>query len=177
MSRYANTGTPMAVVIAPTGNSYPDSNVRASRSAATIRNPPNAMVAGSIRRWSPPRIILLRCGMTSPTNPMTPQNATQMDVSTDAMISITASKRLAFRPICLAWSSPSRTRLNSLAQMSGIMHMKNAGISTSHSLSHVMLAKEPYNHDRALATLVPALIIISDCTAENTRPMTIPART
>jgi len=92
----------MAVVIAPTGNSYPDSNVRASRSAATIRNPPKAMVAGSIRRWSPPRIILLRCGMTSPTNPMTPQNATHIDVSTDAMISITASKRLAFNPICLA---------------------------------------------------------------------------
>ena len=115
--------------------------------------------------------------MTSPTNPMTPQNATHIEVRTDAMISITASKRLALSPICLAWSSPSRTRLNSLAQMSGITHMKIAGISTSHSLSHVMLAKEPYSHDRALATLVPALIIINDCTAENTRPMTIPART
>ena len=40
-----------------------------------------------------------------------------------------------------------------------------------------MLANDPYSHERALETLFPASTIIRDCSAENTSPTTIPART
>ncbi len=64
--------------------------------------PPNRNDAGRTILWSLPRSILHRCGMTSPTNPMMPQNATHTDVSTDASISIQRLNLLTLRPISLA---------------------------------------------------------------------------
>lgn len=79
-------GIPMRVVTAPTGMVTPHTLMISlmSRSAAASSRPPMIIDAGNSSLWSPPSIILARCGTMSPTNPMIPTNATHIAVRNEA---------------------------------------------------------------------------------------------
>lgn len=87
---YANTGVPISAVTAPTGISSGAITTLATRSANSIRQAPRTIDAGIMRRWSPPISMRHACGITSPTNPMTPTNATQTEVSMEATTMVSA---------------------------------------------------------------------------------------
>ena len=139
--------------------------------------PPKHIDAGRTILWSLPRSILHRCGMTSPTNPMTPQNATQTDVSTEARISIHLLNLLTSRPICRAWSSPRSTRFSSFAHIRGTSERNTDRNTTMPTCDQVTSAKDPYSQDRALLSLFPAIVSMMVWTAENASPTTTPDRT
>ena len=92
-------------------------------------------------------------GMTNPTKPITPTNATHTEVRMEATTIISALNILTFSPNCLAWSSPDMKRLNSLAHSIDMNEIARAGMRTRNAFSQVMLANDPYNHHMTLVRL------------------------
>ena len=116
------------------------------------------------------------CGMTRPTNPMTPTNATQTEVRMEATTIISALNILTFSPSCLAWSSPDMKRLNSLAHSMAMNEIASAGMRTRKAFSQVMLAKEPYSHHMTLVRLSFCRDRKIVWTEVNANPTIVPAR-
>ncbi len=59
------------------------------------------------KRWSGPIINLMKCGITRPTNPITPATATQIPVKSDAIKNKILIVTLLSTPKCPAFASPS----------------------------------------------------------------------
>lgn len=115
-------------------------------SATSSMSAPMTMVSGSRSLWSPPTIMRVACGTMSPTNPMTPQNATQNAVRTAVRTIMRRLKVLASMPRYLAWSSPRSIMLNLLALSIRYSIISMQGTAMIHACSHPTVENEPNSH-------------------------------
>src|SRR6185295_8678863 len=107
-------GAPTSPVMTPTGSSAGASAVRAPRSASTSAIAPAGMLATMSRRCVAPRRKRSACGITRPTNPMSPAIATAAPVRSAVVASTSAVVRSRSMPSAAAVSSP-----NAYASMRG----------------------------------------------------------
>lgn len=174
--RYMKNGTPTTDITAPIGSS-PTVNPLQNMSATSSISAPTTMLVGRRTRWSPPTTILQRCGTIRPTNPITPQNATQNAVSTEMRRSMFLLNFLASRPRYLAWSSPRSIMLSLRALRRISARMIATGMTIITALFHVMLEKLPNIHEVMFSIWSALNDMMSVVPALSPRPIIVPPRT
>lgn len=107
---------PNMPVITPIGSSFGEIKVRASTSQRMIKILPPIKELRSKILKSVPIMIRNRCGIISPTKPITPATATQIPTNMDEMMNRIRIVSAELTPICCALLPPNRKAFNGRAK-------------------------------------------------------------